>query len=53
MHNGVLITALTGYGQAEDRARSHAAGFDYHLTKPPDMGMLEELVRSPQSFVSG
>jgi PAS domain S-box-containing protein len=53
MHQGVLITALTGYGQAEDRARSHAAGFDYHLTKPPDMSMLEKLVKSPESFVAG
>jgi CheY-like chemotaxis protein len=53
MHQGVLITALTGYGQAEDRARSHAAGFDYHLTKPPDMNMLEKLVKSPESFVAG
>jgi CheY-like chemotaxis protein len=53
MHKGVLITALTGYGQAEDRARSHAAGFDYHLTKPPDMSVLEKLVKSPESFVAG
>jgi PAS domain S-box-containing protein len=53
LHQGVLITALTGYGQAEDRARSHAAGFDYHLTKPPDMNVLEKLVKSPESFVAG
>jgi CheY-like chemotaxis protein len=53
LHQGVLITALTGYGQAEDRARSHAAGFDYHLTKPPDMSVLEKLVKSPESFVAG
>jgi signal transduction histidine kinase len=26
--------ALTGYGQASDRAQSQAAGFDHHLTKP-------------------
>jgi CheY-like chemotaxis protein len=26
--------ALTGYGQAEDRDRARAAGFDDHLTKP-------------------
>jgi PAS domain S-box-containing protein len=52
MHEGVLITALTGYGQAEDKARSRAAGFNYHLTKPPDMGVLEALVTSPQTFLA-
>ena len=26
--------ALTGYGQATDRAQSQAAGFDHHMTKP-------------------
>jgi PAS domain S-box-containing protein len=28
------LIAVTGYGQAEDRRRARAAGFDYHLTKP-------------------
>jgi CheY-like chemotaxis protein len=28
------LVALTGYGQAEDRRRSAAAGFDHHLVKP-------------------
>ncbi len=31
-----LFVALTGYGQAEDRRESRAAGFDHHLTKPID-----------------
>jgi signal transduction histidine kinase len=30
----LLIIALTGWGQAEDRRRSEAAGFDHHLVKP-------------------
>jgi len=38
--------ALTGYGQAEDRARALAAGFDRHVTKPVDPFALEELVRA-------
>jgi two-component system CheB/CheR fusion protein len=29
-----IIVAVSGYGQAEDRARSSAAGFDGHLLKP-------------------
>ncbi len=32
--NGVMLVALSGYGQADDRRRSHEAGFDEHLLKP-------------------
>jgi signal transduction histidine kinase len=34
--NHVLLIALTGYGQKEDRARAASAGFDYHFVKPAD-----------------
>ena len=30
------IVAVSGYGQAEDRARSQEAGFDHHFVKPVD-----------------
>jgi CheY-like chemotaxis protein len=30
----VFAAAITGYGQQSDRDRTHAAGFDAHLTKP-------------------
>jgi CheY-like chemotaxis protein len=30
----LLLIALTGYGQATDRAKSVLAGFDKHLVKP-------------------
>ncbi len=40
----LLLVALTGYGQLEDKARAMAAGFDYHLVKPIDVGTLTELV---------
>jgi two-component system, chemotaxis family, CheB/CheR fusion protein len=33
-HAGLRLIALTGYGQAADRAVSRAAGFDEHLVKP-------------------
>jgi CheY-like chemotaxis protein len=46
----LVITALTGYGQAEDRRRSREAGFNHHLTKPPDPELLAALVESPQTF---
>jgi CheY-like chemotaxis protein len=40
----VLLVALTGYGQPEDRARALDAGFDVHLTKPVDFARLEQLL---------
>jgi CheY-like chemotaxis protein len=30
----VRLAALTGWGAAQDRERSRAAGFDHHLLKP-------------------
>jgi PAS domain S-box-containing protein len=41
---GVLIVALTGLGQDEDRRRSTEAGFDAHLVKPVDPAALMKLV---------
>jgi PAS domain S-box-containing protein len=40
----VLLIAITGWGQASDKARAAAAGFDHHLTKPVDMGILRSLL---------
>jgi PAS domain S-box-containing protein len=37
------LIALSGYGQAEDKKRALAAGFDAHLTKPIDPARLEIL----------
>jgi PAS domain S-box-containing protein len=43
--NGSLrLIALSGYGQAEDKARAAAAGFDLHLTKPLDPLRLRALI---------
>jgi len=39
-----VLVALTGYGQEEDRRRTRAAGFHYHLTKPVDPGALQHLL---------
>ncbi len=35
-HAGARIVAVTGWGAERDRARTVAAGFDEHLTKPVD-----------------
>ncbi len=40
----VRLVAVSGYGQAEDRNRSKAAGFDHHLVKPVDFGQLVSLL---------
>ncbi len=40
----VTLVALTGWGQDEDRRRSIAAGFDYHLVKPVDFEALKALL---------
>jgi PAS domain S-box-containing protein len=37
----IRLVALTGYGQAEDRARAIEAGFDDHLVKPVESGALQ------------
>jgi PAS domain S-box-containing protein len=40
----MLLIAVTGYGQPEDRLRSNEAGFDAHLTKPVDPRALDALL---------
>ena len=40
----MMLVALTGWGQAEDKRRSREAGFDAHLVKPVDFDALENLV---------
>jgi CheY-like chemotaxis protein len=39
-----LLVAVTGFGREEDRQRSQEAGFDRHVTKPLDPGMLSSLI---------
>ncbi|HYH66202.1 MAG TPA: response regulator [Urbifossiella sp.] len=41
---GVLLVALTGWGQDGDRQRAAEAGFDHHLTKPVDPEALTRLL---------
>ena len=36
--------ALSGFGQQEDISRSHAAGFEMHLTKPVDFKSLQATI---------
>jgi len=41
-----LLVAVSGYGRADDRKRSQAAGFDHHLLKPVDLQALCALLES-------
>jgi CheY-like chemotaxis protein len=43
---GQMLIALTGYGEAQDRAKARQAGFDRHLTKPVDPDQLQKLLRT-------
>lgn len=40
-HGAIRLIALTGYGQAADRSRALAAGFESHLLKPVAPDILE------------
>lgn len=40
----VLLIAVTGWGQPEDKRRTAAAGFDHHLTKPVSPEMVNRLL---------
>jgi signal transduction histidine kinase len=42
---GMLLIALSGWGQPDDRDRVSAAGFDHHLLKPPDISKLTALLQ--------
>jgi len=43
---GMILVALTGWGQEEDRSRTRAAGFDAHLVKPVNYADLMALLGS-------
>jgi CheY-like chemotaxis protein len=40
----MIVIALTGWGQDEDRKKSAEAGFDDHLVKPVDLNQLMKLL---------
>ena len=42
----MVLIALTGWGQEEDRSRTRTAGFDAHLVKPVDYAELMQLLGS-------
>ncbi len=43
-----LLIAITGYGHAADRKAGMEAGFHHYLTKPADLGQLEQIMSAFQ-----
>ncbi len=39
----LLLVAVTGWGQPEDRRRTGEAGFDHHLVKPPELHAIQDI----------
>jgi PAS domain S-box-containing protein len=46
----VTLIAVTGWGQDEDRCRSHDAGFDHHMVKPVDPQALMKMLSGLQAL---
>ncbi|HUE74086.1 MAG TPA: ATP-binding protein [Pirellulaceae bacterium] len=42
----VMLIALTGWGQEDDRRRAEQAGFNHHLVKPVELAVLMNLLES-------
>jgi PAS domain S-box-containing protein len=42
---GIVLVAVTGWGQESDKIRARAAGFDMHFTKPIEPERIIELLR--------
>ncbi|HJQ36665.1 MAG TPA: hybrid sensor histidine kinase/response regulator, partial [Thermoanaerobaculia bacterium] len=42
--SGVVLVAVSGFGQPEDKRKAAEAGFDDHLTKPADVNDIENLL---------
>jgi len=49
---GLMIVALTGWGQEEDRQKSKEAGFNTHLVKPVDDEVIMNLLASLPSSMT-
>jgi signal transduction histidine kinase len=45
----IVLVAVTGYGQEQDRRAAFEAGFDHHLVKPVDMDELARLLAGIQN----
>jgi CheY-like chemotaxis protein len=44
----LLLVAVTGWGQEDDRRRARDAGFDHHMVKPIDPVELRAILSCPE-----
>lgn len=53
--DGVVLVAVSGFGQPEDKRKAIDAGFNEHITKPADVSDIENLLARfpPRSAVNG
>jgi signal transduction histidine kinase/ActR/RegA family two-component response regulator len=49
---GMILIAVTGWGQERDRQTARESGFDHHMVKPVDPSKLMELLASLEETVS-
>ncbi|MBA3396350.1 MAG: response regulator [Deltaproteobacteria bacterium] len=47
---GIVLIALSGYGQPEDKRKAIDAGFDQHLTKPVKSANITQILADLESF---
>jgi CheY-like chemotaxis protein len=45
----IVLVAVTGWGQDNDKRRSQEAGFNFHLVKPADPAALKEILEAVQA----
>ncbi|MBC8088577.1 MAG: PAS domain S-box protein [Phycisphaerae bacterium] len=50
-YEGMVVCAMTGYGQNDDRRRTRDAGFDHHFVKPVNLVALDEVITSLPDLV--
>ncbi|MBI2768917.1 MAG: PAS domain S-box protein [Burkholderiales bacterium] len=46
------VGAMTGYGNEDDKQRSHAAGFSVHLVKPVDFALVEKFLAQARDAIA-
>ena len=51
--DGLVLVAVTGWGQPDDRRRTAEAGFDHHLVKPPDLDAITRICNALESGPAG
>lgn len=49
----IVIVALSGWGQEQDKRNSHEAGIDHHLVKPVEPSVLLQLLAMHDSASAG